>query len=109
MEPAQEVPGGFLDGGPETIAGEPLVVPQKRRQDVVLDLLARCRSTSVDEVHDIRVAIEVDQIVDVVVGEPPQHQPVGLQEDVHRPRMSWRWPARPASPYRRAAPWVDRA
>src|SRR6266540_5267944 len=85
VEPAQKLPGGLLDGRPKAIAREALVVVEKGRQEVVLDLLARGRSSSVDEVHDVWVAVEIYQIIHIGLGEPAQQQPTGLQEDPHRP------------------------
>jgi hypothetical protein len=45
--------------------------------------VAGSRSSSVDEAHHLGVAVESDQVVDVVHGEAAQDQPLGLQEDVH--------------------------
>ena len=83
VEPAHEPAGRLLDRGPEAEPGEAGVVVEKRRQDVVLDLGSGCRPPAGHEVHHVRVAVEVDEVVDVVLREPPQQQALGLQEDLH--------------------------
>jgi hypothetical protein len=83
MEPPEEVAGRLLDDRPEAVAGEALVIGQERGQDIVFDLCARRAATAGDVAHHIRIAVEVDQIVDVVSGEPTQDQALCLQEYVH--------------------------
>src|SRR5215216_1837173 len=84
MEPADEARRRLLLRGPEAVPGEPLVVPEEHGQDVVLDLLSRRRPAAVDDAHHVGIAVELDEVVDVVLGEPPQHQALGLDEHVHR-------------------------
>src|SRR5215211_1587691 len=86
MEPADEARRRLLLRGPEAVPGEPLVVAEERGQNVVLDLLSRRRPAAVDEAHHLRIAVKLDEVVDVVLGEPPQHQALGLVEHVH-PRI----------------------
>ena len=83
VEPAQEPAARLLDRGPEAVAGEASVVVEERRQDVALDLLARRRPAAGDEVHDVGIAVELDEDVHVVLGELPQHQALGLEKDLH--------------------------
>ena len=83
MEPPEEVAGRLLDDWPEAVAGEALVVAQERGQDIVLDLCARRAAAAGDVVHHLRIAVELDQVVDVVSGEPTQDQALCLQEYVH--------------------------
>jgi MFS family permease len=57
--------------------------------DVVPDLLARRRLPAGEIPHDLRVAVEVDQVVHIRFGEPPQGQALGIQDTVHVPII---WP-----------------
>jgi hypothetical protein len=82
VEPAEERALAVL-GDPEAEARELLVVAQESGQVVVHDLGARRRHAAGDEPHDVRVAVERDQVVHIGLGEPAQHQPVGLQEGGH--------------------------
>jgi hypothetical protein len=59
-------------------------VVEDRRQELVLDLLARRRPTAVYEAHHVRIAVELDKVFHVLVGEPSQLQPLGFQKDLHR-------------------------
>jgi len=59
------------------IAHGALVVLEERRQPCVLDLLARRRPAARDEVHHLRIAVELDEVLDVIDGEPPQRQALG--------------------------------
>jgi hypothetical protein len=58
------------------------VVVEECRQDLALDLLARGRATPGDEVHHVGIAVELDEVVDVVLGERPQLQAVGLERKI---------------------------
>jgi hypothetical protein len=64
-------PGGF----PQSVA--------EGRQDLLLDLLPGGGSSTGHVEHDIRIAVQFDEIVDVVGRKPAQNQPLGLQKDVH--------------------------
>jgi hypothetical protein len=61
-----------------------LVVVEEGRQDLVLDLVARRGPTTVYEPHHVRVAVEFDKVLDVVVREPSQLQALGFEKDLHR-------------------------
>src|SRR5947209_2850168 len=79
MEPSKELSGALLDGGPEAVALEALVIGEVRGQDVLLDLLARSRPTPGDEEHHLRVTVELEQ--QVHVGGPEPAEMLGLGED----------------------------
>jgi hypothetical protein len=97
VEPSKKLPGGLLDGRPETVPVALLVIAKESGQNVVLDLLARRRPATRYEVHYLRIAVEVEQIVRVGHREPAQHQPVGLQKGPHRPNLlATTEPIRPA-------------
>ena len=83
VEPSHESIARLLRGGPEAVPGETLVVVEEHRQDVALDLAARRRATAGYEVHHVGVTVELDEIIDVVLGELSQHQALGLQKDLH--------------------------
>src|SRR5947209_5597087 len=85
MEPTQESPARLLYRSPEAVAGVALVVAQELGQHVALDLPTGRRPTAVDEAHHVRIAVQLDEVVDIVRGEPPQQQVLGLQKDLHRP------------------------
>jgi len=59
-------------------------VVEESRQNLVRYLLARRRPAAGDEVHHLRVAVELDKVLDVVLGEPSQQQTLGREEDLHR-------------------------
>ena len=84
MKPTEELPGRLLNGGPKAVPLEALVVGEERRQDVVLDLAARRRETAGDKPHHIRVTVEFDESVDVILGETSQQQVFGLKKDLHQ-------------------------
>jgi hypothetical protein len=83
MEPAQEVPGGLRFGGPEAKPVEPFVKAEEVRDYPVTDLVTRGRLAAVEKPHDVGVAVEVIEVVHVVLGEAAQYQAVGLQEIRH--------------------------
>jgi hypothetical protein len=85
MEPAQEFPGCLLDGRPEPVALVPLVIGQECGQDLILDLLAGRGYPASDKAHHIGIGIQVHQVVRIGSSEPPEHQPVRLKENPHRP------------------------
>jgi hypothetical protein len=62
----------------------PLVKAEEERDYAVADLLARGRLTAGEIPHDVTVAVEVAEVVDVVFGEAAQGQAFGAQEDAHR-------------------------
>src|SRR6266536_5543990 len=84
MEPAHESAGRLLDGRPEAVPSEAPVVVEERRQDVAHDLVTGGGPAAVYEAHHVRIAVELDEVVDVIVGETSQHQALGLQKDLHR-------------------------
>ena len=93
-------PVDFSIDGPEAVAGEALVVAEEGRQDVGLDLVARGRPTAGDEVHHVGIAVELDEVVDIVLGEPPQHQALGLEKDLHARILVSRRGTLPGEPLR---------
>ena len=90
VEPAEKCAGGLLDRDPEPEVRPAFVVAEE-----VLDALDRLGSVHrlavLDEAAHARVAVEGEQVVDVVDREPAQHQPVGLEEHALD-----RWPSRQA-------------
>src|SRR4029453_7823557 len=82
MEPPYESSGRLFHRGPEAVACVALVVAEDRRQELVLDLVARRRPTAVYEVHHFWITVELDEVFDVLVGEPAQLQPLGFQKDL---------------------------
>ena len=84
MKPADEIAGPFFDRGPETIAGIAAIVVEKGRQIVSLDLLPAGRLPTRDVQHHVGITVQFDQMLDIVHGQLPQDQPLGLQEDVHQ-------------------------
>jgi hypothetical protein len=65
MEPAKELAGGLLDGRPETIVGEPLVVGEKGRQHLISDLLAWRWPPAGDVAHHVGIAVQLDETIQV--------------------------------------------
>src|SRR5207248_689006 len=84
VEPADELAARLLQRGPEAVAVVALVALEEVRQLFSLDLLARRCAAAGDVVHHLRVAVELDELVDVVRGESPQRQSLCLQEDLHQ-------------------------
>src|SRR5215218_3491104 len=84
VEPANELAGGLLDGRPEPIAGEPLVIGEKGRQRLISDFLAWRWPPAGDVAHHVGIAVQLFEIIQVSSSESAQDQAVGLQEDVHR-------------------------
>src|SRR5690606_38772367 len=82
-QPADEFAGGLLVSRPGAVAVEQLVVLQEPRQDYLLDLDTRRGSAPADVPHDLRIAVQLDQQVHVIAGEPAEHEPLGLEYDVH--------------------------
>lgn len=72
------------------MAGGLLVVPEERGQDLALDLRSRRRAAPADEPHDRRIAIELDEIVDIGFGEQAQDQAIGVEVDLHQVRLRYR-------------------
>src|SRR5450755_4615029 len=90
MEPAKELSGGLLDGGPEAKPGETLVIAEERGKDIIQDFTARGEPAAGNKVHDVGIAVEFDEVVHIGHGEPAQRQALGFQEDLHshnRPRV----------------------
>src|SRR5947207_11100925 len=85
MEPADELVARLLYGGPEAVTVVALVVRKKGCEFIALDLLARRRLPAGDVVHHLRIAVELNEEVDVLRGELPQRQSLCLQEDLHPP------------------------
>src|SRR5207244_11441998 len=83
VEPTDESPGRLLYRGPEAVPCEALVVVEERRQNHILDPVARRRPAPIDEAHHVRIAVELDEVVDVVLGELSQQQALGFQKDLH--------------------------
>ena len=83
MEPAEELTARPVVRRPEAIAREPLVIAQPGRQDVGFDLLARRGQPTADVAHHFGIAVQRDDVVDIVHGEAPQPHSLGLQEHVH--------------------------
>src|SRR5206468_13017 len=54
-------------------------------QELLLDLLAGRGYPAGDVAHDIGIGVQVHQVVHISQAEPPQHQPVRLEENLHRP------------------------
>src|SRR4029453_10211938 len=100
VEPTDESPARLLDSGPIAVSGKALVVVEVHRENVVLDLAPRRRPTAVDEAHHLRIAVELDEVVHVVLGEPSQHQAFGLEKDVHRAILSYSERTRSRSRFR---------
>jgi hypothetical protein len=90
VEPAQELSGGGGLSRPGTEPVEPVVGRQMEGDDLVPDLLAGCRPAAGEVAHDRWVAVQVDQVVHVVLGELAQGQTRCFQDDVyvcHEPRV----------------------
>src|SRR6266536_422908 len=68
VKPAQKIAAVLLDGGPEAVARVPLVVLDIPGQ-VLPQLGARRRTPAVDPTHDLWVAVQFDQVVEVGLGE----------------------------------------
>ena len=81
VEPAEERAGRALDRRPEAVAVAAVVVGQPERQVVVAHLVAGRRRAAGDVAHDRRIAVEGDEVVEVVGGEPAQDQALGLEVD----------------------------
>src|SRR5712691_6059227 len=92
-EPAEELPGGPLDCRPEPPAVELLVEAQEAGQDLAADYLEGGGHDLGQVAHDLWVAVEGEQVVDVALGELAEHQPVSFQEDLHRPILPGGAPA----------------
>jgi len=82
VEPAEELPGGGGLGRPGAEPVVPLVDAQVERDDLVADLLARRWPAAGEVAHDLWVAVQVEQVVRVVLGELAQGQPRCFQDDV---------------------------
>src|SRR5215469_79796 len=83
-EPSEEGPGGFLVGRPAAISPPTAVPGHEPWQEVVLDLAAGRGQPSGDKAHDVRVGVEVGQVVKIGHGELAEHQSFGLQENTLR-------------------------
>src|SRR4030081_3814491 len=83
MEPAQELTGRSLHCGPETEPFEPLVVAKEHRDDPGPDLVAGSRPAAIEEAHDLRIAVQLDQVVFVGLGETAQREAIGVEENPH--------------------------
>src|SRR5690349_15318120 len=94
MEPAHKLPGRLLDGRPEAVPLELLVIAEEPGQYLVLDLVTVRRYPAGDEVHDARIGVQADQVVHVGHREPAEHEPPRFEEDLHR----WILPTRQRYP-----------
>ena len=83
-EPSQERPGGFLVRRPAAVSSRAAIPGHEPWQEAVLDLVAGSGQPSADKAHDIRVGVELGQVVDIGHGELPEHQSFGLQENTLR-------------------------
>jgi hypothetical protein len=61
-----------------------IVVVEEPQQDLVSSHVARCRFAAGEEAHDVGIAVKVEQVVHIGLGQPTQHQSFGFQEDLHR-------------------------
>jgi hypothetical protein len=51
--------------------------------DLIPDYLAGCGPAASEVAHHLRVAVEVEQVIDVVLGELPQGKSLCSQDDTH--------------------------
>src|SRR5262249_53169063 len=83
-EPTNERSTGLLNRRPDAKAVIALVVAQEARQDLQLHQLAWRRDTTVEVAHHLGIAIQLDQVLHISLGEPAQDQSLRLQEYLHR-------------------------
>ena len=86
VKPSDELLSGLLDGRPEAVAVESVIVrkPRRKRVNQVVDI---DRSSIVDEPFYSRIAVELDQQGQIGHRKSAKHKPICFQKNVHNLSM----------------------
>jgi len=82
-EPSDELAAGLLDCCPVAKLLMPSIEGEKPRQDSFLNDRARRGRAAVQKTHDIRIAVQLEQIVDITLRKLSQHEAFCFQIGLH--------------------------
>src|SRR3954454_2445723 len=88
VETSDECARVLFECRPKAESVEAGVIAQPVRKDAVLNLFAWCRWATREVPHHLRIAVEVVENIDVILGELPKDQSFGLKVDVHPEALS---------------------